>query len=201
MIAVIDYGAGNLQSVKNALDFIRVKNRITNKAEDIEKADKIILPGVGSFGDTLSCLKKDGLIDAIKDSIEAGKPYLGICLGLQILFEKSEESKGVKGLGIFKGDVVRFRGKSLKIPQIGWNSVNITKKTPLTAAIKGSSYFYFVHSYYVKPKDSSIIMAKTYYGTGFVSGIAKDSIYGVQFHPERSGSVGLELLKNFCRLR
>lgn len=201
MIAVIDYGAGNLQSVKNALDFIRVKNRITNKAEDIEKADKIILPGVGSFGDTLSCLKKDGLIDVIKDSIEAGKPYLGICLGLQILFEKSEESKGVKGLGIFKGEVVRFRSKSLKIPQIGWNSIKISKKTPLTDAIKDSSYFYFVHSYYVKPKDSSIIMTKTDYGTGFVSGIAKENIYGIQFHPERSGSVGLELLKNFCRLR
>jgi len=200
MIAIIDYGAGNLQSVKNALDFIRVENKITNKAGDIEKADKIILPGVGSFGNIISYLEKNNLIDPIKDSILAGKPYLGICLGLQILFEKSEEDRKAKGLGIFKGNVVKFKSKNLKIPQIGWNSIKINKDNKNGLSLKDGSYFYFVHSYYVKPKDGIIVLAETDYGIKFASAIAKGNVFGVQFHPERSGSVGLKVLENFCKI-
>ena len=200
MIAIIDYGAGNLQSVKNALDFIRVKSKITTKPEDIDKANKIILPGVGSFGDIINYLEKNKLTDVIKKNILNGKPYLGICLGLQILFEKSEENKEVKGLGIFKGNVVKFRSKNLKIPQIGWNSITINKKDSLLNNIKNNSYFYFVHSYYVKPKDSSIVLTETGYGIKFTSGVAKDNIYGVQFHPERSGEIGLKILENFLAI-
>ena len=196
MIAIIDYGAGNIQSVKNALDFLKVKNKITDKAEDILKADKVIFPGVGAFGDVMKVLKTKKLIDPIKKVIKE-KPYLGICLGLQVLFEKSEESPGIKGLGIFKGNVKKFSSKTLKIPQIGWNSIMINKKNPILNNIKDNSYFYFVHSYYVDPKDKSIILTKTNYGQEFVSGIAKDNIIGIQFHPERSGEVGLQLLKNF----
>ena len=199
MIAIIDYGAGNLKSVKNALDFLRAKSIITDKAKDIEKADKVIFPGVGSFGDVMEALEKKKLIEPIKKAIKQ-KPYLGICLGLQILFEQSQENPGVKGMGIFKGRVKRFSSK-LKIPQIGWNSIKITKKSQITKNINDNSYFYFVHSYYVEPEDKSIILTKTDYGQEFTSGIAKDNIFGVQFHPERSGTIGLEMLKNFVELK
>ena len=197
MIAIIDYGAGNITSVKNALDLLKVRSNITDKKQDIIKADKIILPGVGSFGDTVKALKKKRIFDTIKQQI-GKKPYLGICLGLQILFEQSEESPGVKGFGLFKGNVVKFRGK-LKIPQIGWNSIDIKKKTKLLQKTKNNSYLYFVHSYHVAPKDKNIILTETDYGRKFVSGIAKDNIYGIQFHPERSGKVGLSILENFVK--
>jgi len=197
MIAVIDYGAGNLKSVANALDFLKAKYKITDNPKDIEKADKIIFPGVGAFGDCIKALEKRDLIETLKKEIPK-KPYLGICLGLQILFEKSEESLKVKGLGIFRGNVKRFKSK-LKIPQIGWNSVDIIKKNELLKNIKDNSYFYFVHSYYVNPKDKWIILTKTDYGEDFVSGIAKDNTFGVQFHPERSGEVGLKILENFVK--
>lgn len=204
MIAIIDYGAGNIESVENALDFLKVKYKLTTKKEGIGKADKIILPGVGAFGDAMKSLEKFNLINTIKKNILDGKPYLGICLGLQALFEKSEESRGINGLEIFKGDVTKLKDRKLKIPQIGWNSIIINKKNKnnlLLKNIKNNSYFYFVHSYYVKPKDKSIILTETEYGERFVSGIAKDNIYGVQFHPERSGDIGLKLLKNFCNLK
>lgn len=196
MIAIIDYGAGNIQSVKNALDYLKVKNKITDKAKDILEADKVIFPGVGAFGDVMKALDKKGLTDSVKKAIKE-KHYLGICLGLQVLFEASEESPGVKGLGIFKGDVKKFKSKTLKIPQIGWNSIKINKKNKILANIKDNSYFYFVHSYFVDPGDKEIILTKTDYGGEFVSGIAKDNVIGIQFHPERSGEVGLQLLKNF----
>ena len=199
MIAIIDYGAGNLQSVKNALDFIRVKNKITDKPEEIKKAGKIILPGVGSFGGIMNFLDKKKLTALIRYEIQKGKPYLGICLGLQILFERSEESPDSGGLGIFKGEVKRFSSKTLKVPQIGWNSIKINKKDPVLNNIKDNSYFYFVHSYYVDPKDKDIILTKTDYGKEFVSGVSKGNIYGIQFHPERSGDIGLKLLESFCR--
>lgn len=198
MIAIIDYGAGNLQSVKNALDYLKADSRITNKAEDIEKADKVIFPGVGSFGDVIKSLKNKSLLNPIKKSIKK-KPYLGICLGLQVLFEKSEENPNVKGLGIFKGKVKKFT--KLKTPQIGWNSINIiNKKSLVLKGIKNNSFFYFVHSYYVVPEDKSIILTETDYGVNFVSAIKKDNIFAVQFHPERSGDVGLRILKNFTEL-
>jgi|TARA_B100001971_G_C18223324_1_gene558681 glutamine amidotransferase len=199
MIAIIDYGAGNLRSVKNALDYLKVDSIITSNPNDIKKAEKLILPGVGSFGDTINSLEEKTLIKTIKEQIKNKKPYLGICLGLQILFEGSEESPDAKGLGIFKGDVKRF--KELKVPQIGWNSINIkNKKSKLLKGIETNSYFYFVHSYYVEPKDKSIILTKTDYGVNFVSGIEKDNIFAVQFHPERSGDIGLKILKNFVEL-
>lgn len=197
MIAVIDYGAGNLKSITNALDFLKVKYKVTDKAPEIEKADKIIFPGVGNFGDCVKALENKGLIETLKKEISK-KPYLGICLGLQVLFESSEESPRVKGLSIFKGKCKKFKG-SLKIPQIGWNSISIKKKSLLLKNIKNDSYFYFVHSYYVDPVDKKIILTETDYGVDFVSAIEKDNIFGVQFHPERSGSIGIKILENFVR--
>lgn len=199
MIAVIDYGAGNLKSITNALDFLKVKYKVTDKVSDIEKADKIIFPGVGSFGDCVKSLKKKGLFESLKKEI-IRKPYLGICLGLQVLFESSEESIGVKGLSIFKGKCKKFKSKDLKIPQIGWNSIKIiNKKSLLLKNIKNDFYFYFVHSYYVDPKDKEIILTKTDYGIDFVSAIEKDNIFATQFHPERSGNIGLKILENFVK--
>jgi len=199
MIAIIDYGAGNLKSVKNALDFLRAESKITSNAEDIEKADKVIFPGVGAFGDTMATLKKLNLITPIKKAAKT-KPFLGICLGLQLLFEESEESPGVNGLGIFKGEVKKFQSKTLKIPQIGWNSINIKKDNSSFKHVKNNSYFYFVHSYYVIPKDKNLTLTTTNYGKEFVSGISKDNLVAVQYHPERSGSVGLQLLRDFIGL-
>ncbi|MFH2027797.1 MAG: imidazole glycerol phosphate synthase subunit HisH [Nanoarchaeota archaeon] len=199
MIAIIDYGAGNLASVKNALDKLGVKSKITDKASDIMAADKVIFPGVGSFGDVMNALKERKLIDAIKKVIDS-KPFLGICLGMQVLFEESEESAGVKGLSVFKGKVRRFKSKTLKIPQIGWNSINIKKKESVLDGVKDGSYFYFVHSYYIDPSDKDMILTTTDYGVEFVSSIAKDNVIGMQFHPERSGEIGLKILENFVKL-
>jgi len=197
MIAVIDYGAGNLKSITNALDFISVKYKVTDKKEDIIKADKIIFPGVGNFGDCIGSLRKKGLIDVLKKEIN-NKPYLGICLGLQILFEESEESPRVKGLSVLKGKCKRFAGK-LKVPQIGWNSIKIKKDNGLLKGVKGESYFYFVHSYYADPLDKEIICTLTDYGIEYCSGVCKDNIFAFQFHPERSGEIGLRILRNFVR--
>jgi imidazole glycerol phosphate synthase glutamine amidotransferase subunit len=199
MIVVIDYGAGNLKSVTKALDALGVKNKVSSKVKDIEKADKIILPGVGNFGDMMKSLKKKKLIDPIKKAIKNNKPYLGICLGLQALFQSSEESPGVKGLGILKGKVKRFKSKSLKVPQIGWNSIAVNKPSKLLKNIKDNSFVYFVHSYYVKPNDMSIVLTTTDYGIGFVSSVCKGNIYATQFHPEKSGPVGMQILANFVQ--
>ena len=199
MIAVIDYGAGNLKSITNALDFLKVKYKVTDKPEDIEKADKIIFPGVGAFGDCMKSLKRLNLIETLKKEISK-KPYLGVCLGMQVLFESSEESPGVRGLSIFKGTNKKFSGKNLKVPQIGWNSIKILKKNKLLEGVKEGSYFYFVHSYYAATKDKGIVMITTDYGTEFVSGVNEGNIYAVQFHPERSGEVGLKILGNFVNM-
>ena len=195
MIAIVDYGAGNLKSVTNALDFLKVKYKVTDKASDIEGADKIIFPGVGSFGDCMKYLEEKGLISVLKEEI-GKKPYLGICLGLQVLFESSDESKGVKGLSIFKGKCKKFNDK-LKVPQIGWNSIKIVKKTNTLEKIKDDSYFYFVHSYYVEPEDMNIVATETDYGINYCSGVCLGKIYAFQFHPERSGEIGLKILENF----
>ncbi|MFH1642081.1 MAG: imidazole glycerol phosphate synthase subunit HisH [Nanoarchaeota archaeon] len=199
MIAIIDYGAGNLQSVKNALDFIRVKNIITDDAAEIEKADKLIFPGVGSFGDVMNALNNKRLIDVLLNALEKNKPYLGICLGMQVLFDGSDEDPATSGLGIFSGKVRKFKSKTLKIPQIGWNSVSF-KANPLFSSIPDETYFYFVHSYYAEPKNKSIVLGKTDYCCDFVSAVSKNNIFGVQFHPERSGDAGLQMLKNFSEL-
>ena len=191
MIAIVDYGAGNLMSIKNALDFIKVKSKITDNAEEIVKADKIIFPGVGNFGNVMSNLEDRKLTKTIKKFIESKKPFLGICIGLQILFEESEESHGIKGLGILKGRVARF--KKGKIPQIGWNFVKSKDKL-----IK-DGYYYFVNSFYVTPEDKSVILAETDYFAKFTSAIKKDNIIAMQFHPEKSGSIGLKFLTKWCR--
>ena len=164
MIAIIDYGAGNLQSVKNALDYLKVESKITSNAQDIVKAKKIIFPGVGNFGDVMWTLNSKDLVEPILKVIDEGKPFLGICLGMQVLFEKSEESEGVAGLGIFEGAVKKL-DVGMKIPQIGWNSINAEKKSDMLENIKNGSYLYFNHSYYVEPEDKRIILMKTVYGS------------------------------------
>ena len=192
MIAIIDYGAGNLKSVKNALDYLEVDSRITDKAEDISKADRLILPGDGSFGYMMDNLEEMRLIKPIKDFIKSGKPFLGICLGLQGLFEKSEESPNVKGLSIFKGKVIKFRKG--KVPQIGWNKISPKQKN-----IFKEDFMYFVNSYYVVPKDTSIIAAIADYNGNFVSAIKSNNVTAMQFHPEKSGRAGIKLLKRWLK--
>ncbi|HLC65752.1 MAG TPA: imidazole glycerol phosphate synthase subunit HisH [Candidatus Nanoarchaeia archaeon] len=198
MIAVVDYGAGNIKSVQNALEHLGAEYRVTQNPKAIRKASKIILPGVGNFGAAMKVLNSKGLSGELIRAIKGGKPYLGICLGLQLLFEESEETKGIKGLGIFKGKVIRFRGK-MKIPHMGWNSIKKRKDSGLLEGIDNGSYFYFVHSFYPEPKDKKIILTTTNYGKEFVSGIEHKNISAFQFHPEKSGEIGIKILKRFCR--
>ena len=200
-IVVIDYGMGNLASVFNALKFLGASARVSEHPSEIEKADKIVLPGVGAFHDAISGLRERGLVEPIKKSLSSGKPYLGICLGLQLLFEESEEAKS-KGLGIFKGKVKRFSEKDgIKVPQIGWNTVRFAPcAARLADGIKSDAYFYFDHSYYGDPEDKNIIAGTTDYGVTFASMISKDNIWATQFHPERSQTLGLKLLENFIKL-
>ena len=197
MIAIVDYGAGNLTSVANALAYLKIEAVVTAEPKTLQKADKIYLPGVGRFAATMQALDSLGLTEPLKAEIARGKPYLGVCLGLQILFEQSREDPDTPGLGILKGGVRRFAGK-LKIPQIGWNSVSFKNKNALFDGIPDASYFYFVHSYYVAPKEKDIVLCTTTYGTTFCSGAAKGNIFAVQFHPERSGKSGLQLIRNFA---
>ncbi|MCQ9206388.1 MAG: imidazole glycerol phosphate synthase subunit HisH [Omnitrophica bacterium] len=200
-VTVIDYGLGNLASVYNALTFLGVDAKVSALPQDIDKADKLVLPGVGAFGNAMAGLHKRGLIEPIKNFLTSGKAYLGICLGLQLLFEQSEEG-GVKGLGIFKGEVKRFQAASgIKVPHIGWNTVKLkADSSKLTADIKDGSYFYFDHSYYASPEDTGAIAANTEYGINFASMIRRDNVYAVQFHPERSQKLGLKFLENFIKL-
>ena len=206
MIVVIDYGMGNLHSVQKALEVVGARVRISSCAEDILKADKVVFPGVGSFGEAMKELKRRKLVKPIKDAIAGGKPFLGLCLGLQLLFEKSEEAPGVRGLGVLKGDVKKFRLKGLKVPHMGWNNIAYSLQlkaisSKLFKNVHNNSYMYFVHSYYVKPKDKKVVLTTTRYGKDFVSGVCKDNVYAFQFHPEKSQAMGLRILKNFVRLR
>ncbi len=201
MIAIIDYGAGNLQSVKKAFDFIGAESVITDNPEMINACDRILLPGVGSFGDAMDSMAKNGLVETVKQNALSGKPFLGICLGLQLLFEESEESPGVKGLGIFKGKIKKFSSDmGLKIPHIGWNSLEIKQKDTLFKNIPENSYVYFVHSYYLHAEDAEDIATVTNYGIDFHSAVGKNNIFATQFHPEKSGDVGLQILKNFASM-
>ena len=201
MIAIIDYGAGNLQSVKKAFDFIGAESVITNDPEVILSADKILLPGVGSFGDAMDSMEKNGLVETVKECALSGKPFLGICLGLQLLFEESEESPGVKGLGIFKGKIKKFSSDmGLKIPHIGWNSLEIKQKDTLFKNVPENSYVYFVHSYYLHAEDEEDVATVTNYGIDFHSAVGKNNVFATQFHPEKSGDVGLQILKNFASM-
>lgn len=201
MIAIIDYGAGNLQSVKKALDFIGAESVITDNPETINACDKILLPGVGSFGDAMASMRAKNLVETVKQNALSGKAFLGICLGLQLLFEESEESPNVQGLGIFKGKIRRFPSDmGLKIPHIGWNSLEIKQKDTLFKGIPENSYVYFVHSYYLEAEDLTDVAAVTNYGIDFHSAIGKGNIFATQFHPEKSGDVGLQILRNFASM-
>ena len=200
MIAVIDYGAGNLHSVKNALDHIGAESIITGNADEILAADAVILPGVGAFGDCMASLSKNGLVDTVKTAAKSGKPFLGICLGLQLLFEESEESPGVSGLGIFKGKIVKIPDRGLKIPHMGWNSITFPKESPLFDGIEETSFVYFVHSYYMQPDDKSIISAVCEYSSNLPVALSSGNIHATQFHPEKSGKTGLKILENFIKI-
>ena len=200
MIAIVDYGAGNLHSVKNALDFIGAKSVITGDASVINNADKVILPGVGAFGDAMARLGESALTGAVKQAVADGKPFLGICLGLHMLFDKSEESAGAEGLGIFKGKIVKIPDTGLKIPHMGWNSIGVAKDSRILKNIGDEPYVYFVHSYYIKPEDEEIVSAYTEYGARLGIAVEKDNVFATQFHPEKSGDVGMTILKNFVKL-
>lgn len=208
MIAVIDYGMGNIHSVKKALECFDQKAFIARKGADLRRADKIVLPGVGAFGDAIAELQKRGLDRAIRQGIAAGKPFLGICLGMQVLFEKSSESPGADGLGILKGAVKKFpRRKGLKVPHMGWNCLKRTTHDArrkagcyLLKGIPGGAYVYFCHSYYAEPAGNKAVAASCDYGKRFAAVVCRDNIFGVQFHPEKSQRVGLRILRNFVKL-
>lgn len=203
MIALIDYGAGNLKSVEKALAKVGADVRIFKNSDGFENAQGIVLPGVGAFDDCVNALRHQDLFDPLINLLKNGKPFLGICIGYQVLFERSEEfNSTAPGLCIFKGNVVRFTQKdAYKIPQIGWNQLEFTRPDcPIFAGIPNKSFFYFVHSYYPKPDDESIVASWTDYADRFASSIWKDNIFAVQFHPEKSQNVGLKMLKNFIEL-
>jgi glutamine amidotransferase len=205
MIAVIDYGMGNLRSVEKALQLSGGRTKVTSNPKDLERCGKIVFPGVGSFGEAVKELKRRKLIAPIKAAISEGKPFLGLCLGLQLLFERSEEAPGVKGLGVLAGEVKKFRFKELKVPHMGWNRIvhrtsYIVHRKEILRGVTDGAYMYFVHSYYVKPAEKSAILTTTDYGINFVAGMAKDNIYAFQFHPEKSQSEGLKILENFVKL-
>ena len=204
MIAIIDYGAGNLQSVKKALDYLGEPNLITAKSSEIEAADALVLPGVGSFGDAMQSLSDSGLLETVRAAALSDTPFLGICLGLQLLFPESEESKGVKGLGVLPGKIIKFPGDmGLKIPQIGWNSINIREGCKLYAGVPQNAYVYFVHSYYLQVADPEVVAATAEYGVTFHASVADEAhrLYATQFHPEKSGAVGLRILRNFAAMQ
>lgn len=201
MIAIIDYDAGNIKSVEKALKTIGQEVMVTRDAEMILSADKVILPGVGSFGDAMRKLHDYGLVPVIEKVVEKGTPFLGICLGLQLLFESSEESPGVSGLGILKGRILKIpENGELKIPHMGWNSLHFQNKGRLFANIPEDSYVYFVHSYYLQAEDEHIVKATTDYSTCIHASVEKGNVFACQFHPEKSSDVGLTILKNFAAI-
>jgi imidazole glycerol-phosphate synthase subunit HisH len=200
VIALLDYGSGNLRSVHKALLKVGADVRIAQRPDEMVSADAVVLPGVGAFDDCIHALRKQELLEASKRFIESGKPFLGICVGYQALFERSEEFNScAAGLGVFRGSVVRFPDSNgLKVPQIGWNQLeNINSQCPLYRGIDNGSYVYFVHSFFPKPVDSTIVATRTTYGENFASSVWRDNIFATQFHPEKSQKVGLQLLKNF----
>jgi imidazole glycerol-phosphate synthase subunit HisH len=204
MIAIIDYGMGNLRSVQKGFERMGREAVVTRDPKTILDAGKVVLPGVGAFPDCMRNLEEYGLIDAVQRSIASGKPFLGICLGLQLLFTESEEFGISKGLDIMKGRVVRFKGpefKDLKIPHMGWNSISIQRRPPAMQDVPDGSYVYFVHSFHVVPEDKGVIATTTNYGIDFVSSIWKDNIFAVQFHPEKSQALGLMILKRFGEMK
>lgn len=201
MVAVIDYDAGNIRSVEKAVVALGGEVRITRREDEILSADHIILPGVGSFGGAMEKLHEYGLVDVIKEAVQKEIPFLGICLGLQLLFESSEESEGVKGLGILPGRIVRLPEEAgLKIPHVGWNSLQFPNPGRLFAGISKEAYVYFVHSFYLQAEDPGIVTAVTEYGTRIHASVEKGNVFACQFHPEKSSEVGLHILRNFLRI-
>ena len=201
MIAIIDYDAGNIKSVEKALLLLGQEVKITGDAQEILQADKVVLPGVGAFGDAMENLKKRGLDQVIRQVAESGTPFLGICLGLQLLFERSDEAPGVEGLGILKGEIRKIpQQEGLKIPHMGWNSLHLEHNGRLFQGIKEGSYVYFVHSYYLRAEEEEIVKASTEYSTHIHASVEKGNVFACQFHPEKSSEVGLKILKNFVEL-
>ena len=200
-ICIIDYGMGNIHSVQKALQHCGAQTRVTNDPGEIASSAKAVLPGVGAFADAMRELEKQGLVPVILAHLKDNKPFLGICLGMQLLFEQSEESKGTRGLCVFRGKVRRFSDQQrLKVPHMGWNQLKVTSKCPLLEGVPDNAYVYFCHSYYPEPLDKELAAATTDYGIDFASLVNKGNIFGAQFHPEKSQSVGLQILRNFIEL-
>ena len=201
MAAIIDYDAGNMKSVQKALEFLGEKALVTRNPKEILAAEKVILPGVGNFGNAMAKLERFGLVSVIKEVAERKIPFLGICLGLQLLFEESEESPGVKGLSLLPGKIVRIpKEEGLKIPQIGWNALQFPAEGRLFKGVPESSYVYFVHSYYLQAAEKEIVKATTQYGVTVEASVEKNNIFACQFHPEKSSDMGLRILKNFLEI-
>ena len=201
MIAIIDYDAGNIKSVEKALVSLGQDVCVTRDAQEILSADKVILPGVGHFGDAMEKLHRYGLVDVIHQVVQQKKPFLGICLGLQLLFEKSDEAPGVEGLGVLKGEILRIPDQEgLKIPHMGWNSLHLQNDGRLFQSIPEDTYVYFVHSYYLKAADEQIVKATTQYSTCIHASVEQDNVFACQFHPEKSSTWGLKMLENFANL-
>lgn len=206
MITIIDYGMGNLRSVQKGFEKVGFEAKVTDDPRDVERAEKLVLPGVGAFRDCMDNLRQGGFVEPILEHVEGGRPFLGICLGLQLLFTESEEFGRHQGLGIIPGRVVRFPadlrqgGEELKVPHMGWNQIDIRRPSPILKGVADGTSVYFVHSYYVIPDDESMVATVTDYGIEFCSSVWKDNVMATQFHPEKSQSVGLSILKNFGEL-
>ena len=201
MIAIIDYDAGNIKSVEKAMQLLGQDVTITRDRETILQADKVILPGVGAFGDAMGKIRQYGLEEVIGKVVDQKTPFLGICLGLQLLFERSDETPGVEGLGILKGEILRIPDKEgLKIPHMGWNSLKFQNQGRLFANLPEEPYVYFVHSYYLRAADEGIVTATTEYSTHIHASVEKDNVFACQFHPEKSSDVGIQILKNFVEI-
>ncbi len=200
MIAIIDYGMGNLRSVSKALEYLGASYKLCSNGTDLARATKVILPGVGAFGDAMKELRSRGFIGPIGELVARKTKLMGVCLGLQLLFEKSEESPRAKGLGVFKGTVQKFHSRGVKIPHMGWNDLNVLKKHPVLEGVLGGEYFYFVHSFYGKPAAKNLTLASCKYGReDFSAVIGNEHVFATQFHPEKSQDAGLRILKNFIR--
>lgn len=201
MIAILDYDAGNIRSVEKAFQYLGEETVLSRDRNEILSADKVVLPGVGAFGDAMNKLKDYNLVNTIYDVVDKKIPFLGICLGLQLLFESSDETPGVSGLGILPGNILRIPDKpGYKIPHIGWNSLELTNNGRLFDGVAENAYVYFVHSYYLKARDEEMVKASTEYVTHIHASVEKDNIFACQFHPEKSGDVGLKILSNFAKL-
>lgn len=201
MIAILDYDAGNIKSVEKAVQLLGQEVTITRDRREVLNADKVILPGVGAFGDAMGKIRQYGLYEVIHEVVEQGTPFLGICLGLQLLFERSEESPGVEGLGILKGEILRIsETPGLKIPHMGWNSLEFRNNGRLFENLPEESYVYFVHSYYLRAADEKIVTAVTEYGTQIHASVEQGNVFACQFHPEKSSDAGIQILKNFVAI-